>query len=308
MLKQTFANYRVPFEAVVIVAVLVVIRAVLWWIGITGMTMSPLASSIIAGGVFVMGLVVAGTLSDYKDAERAPTDLASGLYAILREAESMAATWHKPDMDALRRRLVQVVVSLRADINAGDTRSCQAAVEDLSASFLELEESDVPANYVVRLRQEQAGLRKAVLRIYHIQREEFLPSAKAMIVSIVLVILAVLLFTDMGGLVESLVTLAFLSFFFLALLRLLNVIDKPFKAGFERSDDDVSLFLLNELLVQIEASGGAAVGADEVEARAEQVEELLADAEHREAMESAAYLETIDLDAPPAPAEVDERR
>jgi hypothetical protein len=26
--------------------------------------------------------------------------------------------------------------------------------------FLELEESDVPANYVVRLRQEQAGLRK----------------------------------------------------------------------------------------------------------------------------------------------------
>ena len=64
MLKQTFANYRVPFEAVVIVAVLVAVRAVLWWIGITGMTISPLASSIIAGGVFVMGLVVAGTLSD----------------------------------------------------------------------------------------------------------------------------------------------------------------------------------------------------------------------------------------------------
>jgi hypothetical protein len=36
-----------------------------------------------------MGLVIAGTLGDYKDAERAPTDLAAGLYAILRETETM---------------------------------------------------------------------------------------------------------------------------------------------------------------------------------------------------------------------------
>jgi len=30
---------------------------------------------------------------------------------------------------------------------------------------------------IARLRGEQAGLRKAVLRVYQIQREEFLPSA-----------------------------------------------------------------------------------------------------------------------------------
>ena len=185
--------------------------------------------------------------------------------------------------------------ALRSDINAGDTRGCQATIEDLSATFLELEDSDVPANYVVRLRQEQAGLRKAVLRIYHLQyREEFLPSAKAMIVSIVLVILAVLMFTDMGGLAESLVTLAFLSFFFLALLRLLNVIDKPFKVGHERTDDDVSLFLLNEFIVQVQASGGADISADEVEAKAEGIEEFLAEVEHEEAIEAAAFVEAVD--------------
>jgi hypothetical protein len=287
----------VPFEAVVIVVVLVAIRAVLWAVGLEGMTVSPLASSIVAGGVFVMGLVVAGTLGDYKDAERAPTDLAAGLYAILRETESMSATWGRPDMGLLRERLIQVVATLRSDINAGNTRSCQAAVEDLSESFLELEDSDVPANYVVRLRQEQAGLRKAVLRVYHLQREEFLPSAKAMIVSIVLVILAVLMFTDMGGLAESLVTLAFLSFFFLALLRLLNVIDKPFKVGRERTDDDVSLFLLNEFVVQVQASGGADISAEEIEAKAEEVEEFLTEVEHEEAVEAAAFVEAVEAEA-----------
>ena len=70
------------------------------------------------------------------------------------------------------------MTTLRSDINTGNTRDCQAAIEDLGESQLELEESDVPANYVVRLRSEQAGLRKSILRAYHIQREQFLPSAR----------------------------------------------------------------------------------------------------------------------------------
>jgi hypothetical protein len=35
-----------------------------------------------------LGLVIAGRLSDYKEAERAPTEIAA-VYAILRQGESM---------------------------------------------------------------------------------------------------------------------------------------------------------------------------------------------------------------------------
>jgi hypothetical protein len=96
MVRKLFGNYRVAIETVVIVAVLVAIRAVLWSLGLEGISTSPLTSSIVAGGVFVMGLVVAGALSDYRDAERAPTDLAAGLYAFLREGESFNKVWGKP--------------------------------------------------------------------------------------------------------------------------------------------------------------------------------------------------------------------
>jgi hypothetical protein len=274
-MRRLLGNYRVAAETLLVVAVLIVIRAILWNLGITGMSASPLASSIVAGGIFVMGLVVAGTLADYRDAERAPTDIAAGLYAILREAESMNAVWGRPDLTRLRERLIRIVTTLRADINAGDTRDCQTAVEEVSDSLLELEESDVPANYVVRMRSEQAGLRKSLLRVYHIQREEFLPSAKAMIQSIVVIILLLLVFTDLGGFWESLATVGFLSFFFVYLLRMLNVIDKPFKVGSERTEDDVSLFLLTEFMVHAQAAGTAAVPAEDVAAKAEAVEEQL---------------------------------
>ena len=118
-------------------------------------------------------------------------------------------------MSKLRTRLVTVVTTLRADIDAGDSRTCQAAIEDLSETFIELDDSDAPANYVVRLRAEQAGLRKSLLRVYHLQREEFLPSAYAMIVAFVTLIIALITVTNFDGLAESLVTVGFLSFFLL---------------------------------------------------------------------------------------------
>ena len=198
-MRDVLGSYRVAMETTVIVVVLIAVRALLWITGVTGMSTTPLISSVIGGGIFVMGLVVAGTLADYRDAERAPIDVAAGLYALLRETEAMERVWGKPDMAATRTRLIAVVTSLRADISNGRTRECQAAIEDLSQTLEELEESDVPANYIVRLRAEQAALRKAALRVYHIQREQFLPSAKAMITSIVVIIVLILLLTDMGA-------------------------------------------------------------------------------------------------------------
>lgn len=308
-MKKIFGSYRVAAQTLAVVVVLVGIRELLWLLGVRGMEPTALASSIIGGGVFVMGLVVAGTLSDYRDAERAPTDAAASLYALLREGESMNAIWGAPIIPAFRDRLINVVTSLRADINDGTSRECQEAIEEISTSLLEIDRSEVPANYIVRLRAEQAALRKSVLRIYHIQREEFLPSAKAMIMSLVVIIVVMLMLTDMGGQVESLVTLGFLSFFFVYLLRLLGVIDKPFKAGSNRTDDDVSLFLLTEFVVHAQVAGTSAeIEAEDVAAHAELLEQQLVEVEDEQPADTSEALadtvqEIVEENLPGAPRE-----
>jgi hypothetical protein len=282
MLRKVISGIELNLKTLAIVAALLAVRGVLLALGFDGMSSTALSTGIIAGGIFVMGLVIAGTLADYKDAERAPIDIAAGLHALLREGESMHSAWGKPDLSELRRRLIAVVSSLRIDIDAGDSRTAQAAVEDVSESFLELEDTDVPANYIVRQRSEQAGLRKALLRIYHLQREEFLPSAYAMIVTFVGLILVLLMVTDFGGAAESLAAVGFLSFFFLALLRLLNVISTPFKVGTEHTDDDVSLFLLSEFVVHAQASEEGEMVVEDVETLAEDVEEQLVEVEEQD--------------------------
>jgi hypothetical protein len=247
--RSVWINYRLAWQTLGVVALLVSTKAGLYATGIPTIPLTAMAGSIIAGAVFVMGLVVAGTMSDYKEAERAPSDLASGLYEILRDSEAVHRVWGTFALEHLRARLVAVVDGLRRDIDAGDTREAQSAVEDLTRSFYEMEDTDVPDGRITSLRSAQADLRKAVLRIYHIQREEFLPSAWVMIHSFVVLILGMLMISSLDSEVETLVTLGFFTFFFVYLLRLLNVIDKPFKVGDQRGEDDVSLFLLYEFVV-----------------------------------------------------------
>src|SRR5262245_27277637 len=115
--RNFVTNYRLALEAALVVAVVVGLRALLFAVGVQGLSATSLASSIIGGAVFVMALVLAGTLGDYRDAERAPGDLAAGLYAILREAESMHRVWGRPHLARLRGRLVEVVDALRRDID-----------------------------------------------------------------------------------------------------------------------------------------------------------------------------------------------
>jgi hypothetical protein len=103
-----------------------------------------------------------------------------------------------------------------------------------------------------------------------------------MVVSLVVIILGVVTVTDFGGVAQSLVTVGFLSFFFIYLLRLLRVIDKPFKVGRERTDDDVSVFLLVEFVVHAHA-GEEGVAAEDVEAQAGEVEEAMSHIEEQPA-------------------------
>lgn len=52
----------------------------------------------------------------------------------------------------------------------------------------------VPPNYIVRLKQEEAAMRKSLLRMYYTQKTGFLPSAYFFVQSIVVLLLGMLVF------------------------------------------------------------------------------------------------------------------
>jgi hypothetical protein len=166
---------RVSVETGLVVLALILVKLLLEALSLEFIDLSPLYTSIVAGGIFVIGLIVAGTLADYKESEKMPAEITAALENIHEDCRSIHETTPGFDLDRVRKSLCGIVAALRADLADPASRSCLDAINDLSPSFLELERLDVPPNYVVRLRTEQGTVRKNALRIYHIQRIDFLP-------------------------------------------------------------------------------------------------------------------------------------
>ena len=127
------------------------------------------------------------------------------------------------------------------------------ALEGLQDSFLQMESLGVPPNYIIRLRTEESSIRKGLLRMYYIQKTSFLPLAYTLVKSLVGLLLGMLLFTEMEPLHDSVIISAFLTFLFVYVLRILHLLDRPFRAR-ERTRNDVSLFLLDEFRERLEAA------------------------------------------------------
>jgi hypothetical protein len=210
-------------------------------------TPGPLLTAVVSGGIFVVALVVAGTLTDYKESERVPAEMAASLSSILTDARAFKKEKPQLDLGRLERRLGDVVRTFKSDLANPGARECLVAVNAISESFAEMDRLEVVATYISRLRGEQANIRKQVLRVYHIQKTEFVPSAYTLIWTILVLAVGVLTFIITEGSTEAYVLLGAIYFFLLYLARLLKILDTPFQPR-RHTSDDVDLFLLEEFL------------------------------------------------------------
>ena len=212
---------------------------------------SPLHTSIVAGAIFIVGLMLTGTMSDYKESERLPTETAASMESIYREGVYMKALHPDFDLDRMASILAKIPTTLRRDLLDG-TQETIGHVESLTESFLEMDRLGAPPNYITRLKQEQALLVRNLLRAGYIQRIAFLPSAYTLVEVLLSMLLTFLVFTEVATPATDAILLGFISLIFLYILGLLRVLDSPFRpsgAGL----DDVSLYQLDALAEALDA-------------------------------------------------------
>lgn len=239
-------RWRLALEALVALIVLGALKALTHELGWEPLELNTLFSSVIGGAVFVFGLILAGTLADFKESERIPAEIAAVTESIAEDARYCSEQFPAFDAATLRARLRNLLVAFRADLADPEARTALAALSELTPSLAEMERLGLPANHVVRLKGEQAAIRRSLLRVYYIQRINFLPSAHNFVRSLVGLIITLLLFTSIEPGWCGVALVGFIGYLFTYILRLLTTLDMPFRVH-ERTQDDVSLFLINEL-------------------------------------------------------------
>ena len=246
-MPRLMRHYRLFFETAVIVAAIVLVKLAADRFGAEFINVSGLYTSIIAGGVFVLSIILSGVLADFKESEKIPSDLTASIESIYEDARAIALTYPGLELNVLRLQLLTVISSILMAVKSAHPDEALPAISALAAPLAQMEAAGVPANYVLKLRQDQATLRRTLHRLHYIQTIQFLPSAYVLAESIVVLIVALMVFSKLEPWLDGVILTGFVSYLFIFLLKLIRLVETPFKGEPDRTRDDISMFLLREL-------------------------------------------------------------
>lgn len=247
-------RFRLFFVVAIVVLLLSGVKTVIHYLGLELLELNRLLTSGIGGAIFIIGFLLSSILADYKEAERIPADIRNSIEAINGDLEEFFAETDKFDLNELRLILISIIEKLKVglghDKQHKDIPPVLEEIAKLTPILGRLERLGMAANFVVRLRSTQDVLRRSVLRIYQIQRVEFVPSVRVLVQTLVFAIVVLMLLLKTEGDPASAILFGFISYMFVYALYLVRLLEQPFVKG-HASVDDVSLFLLDELELQL---------------------------------------------------------
>jgi len=219
------------------------------WMQFEFVTLNTLLTSAIGGAIFIIGFLLSGVLSDYKESERLPADIRVALEAIHDDGSCFAEKCAEFKIGPLRMILANILTTLQKGLgHEGAHKDLQPTIleiDKLTPMFAQMDALGMPANFIVRLRGQQDQLRRCIFRIFHIQSMQFVPSVYILVKTLVAAIVLLLLFLETEGSPGTALIFGFISYMFIYALYLIETLEQPFRKDHD-SLDDVSLFLLRE--------------------------------------------------------------
>lgn len=204
-------------------------------------------SWILTGGIFLLGFMLAGTLTDYKESEKLPAEIACCL-ETLEESFAQAAnnrnTLNLPDM---RQSILKTTDSICDWLYKKiDAPAMFKALENLNLTIGEIERAEA-TSYSTRSLNELNALRKALSRLNVISRTGFLSSGYAILEVLIGIVVAVLMIASFKSRLSEVILVTFVPLVYIYLLRLIRDIDDPFEySETKKNADEVPLFPLEE--------------------------------------------------------------
>ena len=203
---------------------------------------------VVTGGVFLIGFMLAGTISDYKESEKIPAELACAIETIEDTITLAHALKGGFDLHDTRRRLHEGTIAILGWFNKTvSTDIVFQKIKDFTEIALTLERANVGA-IASRVTGAQHDLRKLFSRVNVIRRTNFLATGYAFLEVMTVVIIGLLLLAQFDSKVISIIIISFVTQIFIYMIRLIRDIDEPFEYSptGEEGAADIDLFPLVE--------------------------------------------------------------
>jgi hypothetical protein len=259
---------RLLLRVSAIVAVIIGAKLLVHFLGWEIISINPLFSGIIAANVFLMGFLLSGVLSDFKESERLPGELSACLENLAQEVSGIRIA--KPEAKVGPCLILLSLMSqdiLNWFYKKHHTAILLEHVNDLTPQFATMEQW-TQATLVARLKQEQGNLRRTLIRIHTIRETSFVPSGYILADLVTILLCLGLILAKIEPFYESLFFVCVISYLMIYLLMLIRDLDNPFGYYDRESSEDVSLKPLVDTVSRLAQI--ASVEADALKGSAEQ--------------------------------------
>jgi ABC-type multidrug transport system fused ATPase/permease subunit len=205
--------------------------------------------SILTGIIFILGFLLAGVVTDYKESEKIPNEIAASLYAIWQEANYLRIVSKSKSAENLMNKVKSFVPTLKHDYFILENDQLLKLMDSFSDDIIEIGKEGAAPNYVLRLKAEVTALKKTINRITVIRNTDFIPSVFICIQTISIVFLTVYCLLNVDPWWGGLILVSIFTFVIFSILFLIKDMENPFEydGSGEIKSDEISLALLDNL-------------------------------------------------------------
>lgn len=211
-----------------IVIVVLFVKAALFFFEVPFFELNGYFSTLVAANVFLLGFLISGVLPDYKESEKLPADIAASLDVLFDECRALYADKKVKEAKDMIVHTAQVSTLLDKWFHERVRTSEVMKSLSLYAELFVALEPHTQANFLARLKQEVAGIRRMVLRIRNIRKIHFTGTAYAVAELFTILVIGSVLAVDAGPMLESLFITGLIAYVLAYMLLLIRDLDNPF--------------------------------------------------------------------------------
>jgi len=218
--------------------------------------LNPLLTTLVASTVFLMGFLLNGVLADYKESEKLPGELATGLEVLSLEIQAISV--QSPGADAY----FAIVGLTSLAENIVEWLLNRVTTEMLLEHFYRCHRDVVKASLLIktdpplkaRLLGEMATILKLINRIETIRETSFVKLVYWLAYAAIGLLCGGLIFMANTRLHEAIFFIVVISLMMIFLISLISDLDNPFGNGDAMSVEDVSLDVLTSAVKRMQTA------------------------------------------------------
>jgi hypothetical protein len=240
-------RFGIIIKASALVVIFILIKFAIHASGGEFIVANPVLTALVAGVIFTIAILFSGILSDYKESEKIPGELAASLRSLYNDVNFIQISDQQKTADLRThiKDMLQIILG-NFESNCWKLSKVNPALNHIADDVNELAKEGVPPPFIIKMRNELTVIDRISYRIEIIMETSFIPAAYHIALIATGAVLAVLLFTKTDHWYDASLLLGSVSFVLIGLLLLIQDMDNPFEYG-NGTSVDIDLSILFKL-------------------------------------------------------------